>query len=153
MDDLWFYHVHLTDSQGLSRTNFDFLTDASLTLTDFNGQILILSRTSQGRSRTLTDEIWFSHGPLTEDHGLPRMNFDFPTDAHGLSRTNFLFPTDTSRTLTDFGGRILIFKDFRGRILISPRIPYWSSWTLRTIFVFYTVTSRTLTDFHGQILH
>ena len=123
-------HGYLTNIHGLSRSNFHFLSDTSPIFNDFDGRIFIFLRTSHGRygllwtifnistntswtftdfcwrilisprtpnrrSRTFTDNFWFSHECLA--------------DAHGLSGTTFYFPTDTSRTLTDFQGRIFIF--------------------------------------------
>ena len=132
------------DANGLSRTNFDFLTVTSRTFTDFYGRILNSPWTPHGRSHTFTDNSRFPHGHLT--------------NIHGLLRTNFYILTDTS----------CIFSDFHGRIFISLPTLHRRSWTFilffhghltdahglsRTYFDFPTDTSRTFTDFYGRILN
>ena len=145
-DNFRFPQRHLTDAYELPRTNFDFLTDTSQTLTDSHVQFLIFSRAPQVRSRTFTDNFQFAQGHLT--------------DAHGLSRTIFDFFTVTSRTLTDSHGQVFIFswtphgcsRTFKD-IFLFPHGHLKNAHGLsRTIFNSPKETSQTLTDFHGQFL-
>ena len=149
MDEFWFPHGQLMDAYPLSRTNFSFRADASQTLTDFHGKLLIFARTPHGHSRTFMDNFWFSQEVLTNVHGLSRTNFDFFMDASQTLTDFYRQFLIFLRTLTDVHGQFLIFSrtltDFHGRILISPGTPHGRSRTFTDNFSF---PHGCLTDAH-----
>ena len=150
------------DTHGVSRTILDFLTDTSRTLADIHEWFLISSQMLHERSRSFTNNFWFSHGHLTDAHRLSQfLIFSRIPYEHSWTFTNsFYFHTDTSRMLTDVHEWFLILWQKSHEGSRNSTNNFWFTYVQlmdahglsRTIFNFLMDTSRTLPDFNGQFL-